>query len=279
MNHSERMLTRKTVPGGEDDVAFHLLREMIIADVLTKHGNRPWSLQGFGMLRTYLGPALRLHIWDPRFRVQNVTEIHDHPWHFTSIVLAGRMRNVRYTCVPAGVGAPATHVAGRIMCGPSPTERDVELGHVRLVVEREEIIGPGESYAMRSGELHASYPDPSTVTLCRRMRDEDRSPDHAAVYWPIGGSRVSAEPRDASPEEVDAIVGPALELMGACFPPSTRVRVVGDHSWHGHVGTVRRVGANGVHHVSIDDDSGKEVARELFSASELTRADPAILRG
>ena len=213
MQITDEMLTRRTIPGGDD--AFVMLRDLLVAEVLAPHGGaRSWTLQGFGMLRTYLGPSLRLHVWDPRYRVPDVTEIHDHPWHFTSLVVSGRMRNVRYQALPGLVGeTEPTHVVGRIMCGARPTQDDVVTGSARLVVLDEETYGPGRSYSMRADELHASYPDAGTITLCRRVSAEGRSPDHASVCWPVGGSRVSAEPRAASPEEVQDILSLALGAL------------------------------------------------------------------
>ena len=210
MNETEKLITRRAVLGGSD-ATFEALRELICEDVLRRSDARDWSVQGFGMLRTYLSRRLRLHVWDPRYRVPNVTEIHDHPWHFESTVLFGRMRNVIYKVAYAASSvndatSPVTHTLGRIMRGPAPTEPDEERGVVRLVVEREELIEAGRSYAMRADELHASYPDAGTVTICRRTFAEDRSADHALVCWPVGGKRVSAEPRAATHEEVQDII-------------------------------------------------------------------------
>ncbi len=55
-----------------------------------------WSLQGFGMLRLYLSKEVRLHVWDDRYAVKNVTTIHTHPWHFRSTVLFGELTDVLY---------------------------------------------------------------------------------------------------------------------------------------------------------------------------------------
>lgn len=279
MNETEKWLMRRVAKA--EDPAFVALRDMIVTQVLTPRVGRPsWSLQGFGMLRTYLSPQLRLHVWDPAFRVPNVTEIHDHPWDFTSVVLAGRIRNVRYRDDRDALDTldRPTHVCSRIMCGPQPTEPDAKIGVARLVVASEDVHVAGESYAQKAAELHASYADPGTVTLCRRSPVEGRSPDHALVYWPLGGERVSAEPRPATDDEIDAIVGAALEKMiGTRFPVGSRVKVTtADHPWglRGVSGTVRRVGGptGSVHHVTIDDEHGNEIARELFGGEELASA-------
>jgi hypothetical protein len=57
-----------------------------------------WTVQGFGMMRTYLDEAkrYRLNIWDPDLRVAGCSIIHNHPWHLTSLICSGTMMNVRY---------------------------------------------------------------------------------------------------------------------------------------------------------------------------------------
>ena len=49
----------------------------LIRNVL-EDSNREWTIQGFGFLRTYFGPAdkpkmYRLNLWDGRFAVPNVS--------------------------------------------------------------------------------------------------------------------------------------------------------------------------------------------------------------
>src|SRR6185503_17239495 len=75
----------------------------LVRDVLETPHDRIWTLQGFGMLRTYLGDDMnmRLHVWDARHAAPNVSSIHNHPWGFTSLILSGEMENVLYqTRVP-----------------------------------------------------------------------------------------------------------------------------------------------------------------------------------
>ena len=54
-----------------------------------------WSLQGFGMFRAYLCDMVRVHVWDSRFRVQGVSDVHDHPYlgqfqYFVDCIRANR---------------------------------------------------------------------------------------------------------------------------------------------------------------------------------------------
>lgn len=55
-----------------------------------------WSVQGLGMFRLYLDETTRLHIWSKDFKVLDVSEIHNHPWDFTSDILLGQVSNTIY---------------------------------------------------------------------------------------------------------------------------------------------------------------------------------------
>lgn len=154
-----------------------------------------WSLQGFGMFRLYLSREARLHLWDPRFAVENVSTLHTHPWDFTSTVIAGRIEDHVYRIEP---GDP-THVEQRIVCGSGGCAVG-EPGAVRLVPAFVRSVRAGESYTLRSDEIHESRPEPGTVTIIRRTFKADT--EHANVYHPIGTPWVSAEPRKAAAAEV-----------------------------------------------------------------------------
>lgn len=193
-------------------IAYDALAHLVRTDVLAFPERHEWSVQGFGMLRTYLSPDLRLHIWDLDYRVSSVSDIHDHPWHFESIVLSGTIENRRYHIKQ---GAESTHHRGRIVCGPNPVEhgaKDVEP--VGLEQWCEGIFKPGDTYRMRADELHASIPSPGTVTLIQRTK-ADKDPERAFVYWPLGTEWVSAEPRPATRAEVRKITQQALYRWGS----------------------------------------------------------------
>lgn len=210
-----------------NSVAFETLRRLVRDDVLAHPERYEWTLQGFGMLRMYLPAdtglvgipahiyALRLHIWDSRYRVANVSDIHDHPWDFESLVLRGSIRNVCYKLHEVDSVEDATHLTGKITCGPSPVRKGVsDVLPVRLVVVSEEVYGAGDTYKMGSEELHASFPIDGTVTMCRRSF-VNADTETARVVWLKNTAGhgaeshaegwVSAEPRRATDEEVKSI--------------------------------------------------------------------------
>ena len=190
----------------------------LVRSILEAPLGRRWSIQGFGMLRLYLSPDQRIHVWSAEHRVADVSDVHDHPWHFRSDVIAGRMRNQRFR--EAGEGQP--YFGATIQCGAGA--RLVEPPRpVRLQAGPIEVYGPGESYAQRAQELHRSDPEPGTVTIITRTLAGD--PEHARVYW-LGGEWVDAAPQPATDAEVLAICGLALErwapvaIEKAALPPA-----------------------------------------------------------
>lgn len=186
-------------------------REAILK-LLQNAGDYEWSVQGFGMLRTYLDypKRWRLNVWDQRLAVPGVSTVHDHPWHFDSVVVGGIVINQRLDPVPwAKVPLSQRFSVARIKTGEGggPTGEPPQV--VGLIRRKPEVILAGQSYHQQADEIHESMPLDGTVTLNSR----DRLPDgeHARVFWPYGETWVDAEPRVASPDEVSRTVGDALK--------------------------------------------------------------------
>lgn len=178
-----------------------------------------WSVQGFGMMRTYFGPPdnlkeFRLNIWDSRLAVPNVSTIHDHPWHFDSIVIAGQFNNQRYDLV-ADNSVPSfgerefayTTIKTGEGGGPekSPTRYAILTPFMR------ENYFPGDRYHQDANEIHETLYKDGCVTLNKRTRVGDG--EHARVFWPSGTDWVDAEPRAATPAEIAAITENALKVF------------------------------------------------------------------
>lgn len=177
-----------------------------IKSILQHPHNYPWTVQGFGMLRTYLGGGpkgkrYRLNVWNSDLAVPNVSIIHDHPWDFDSWIINGEFHNVRYLedynngdlakfmLIRSGVdGAPASTMA-TIRLRALPTEH----------------YHTGDTYHQDKDEIHASYYDDGTVTLNDRVGDTE----HARVFW-FGNDWVDAKPREATKDEINQGIGFAL---------------------------------------------------------------------
>jgi hypothetical protein len=184
--------------------------KLLVRTILSHATSFDWSLQGFGMFRLYLSKEQRLHVWDDRFAVPNVSTIHTHPWHFTSYVVSGRMTDVLYEVhplIPLAVPGSDSYEKQQIVCGPGggacgPVE------HVLLSKLQEVTIEEGQSYSLTADAFHESKPEPGTVTIIDREFREDT--EHAYVCFPHGQKWVSAEPRPALVKEVEAMAERAL---------------------------------------------------------------------
>jgi hypothetical protein len=164
-----------------------------------------WTVQGFGMLRTYIDrdKVWRLNVWNKALAVPNVSTIHNHPWHFESWIIAGQFTNRRYLERASGT---AYNVA-TIKTGEGGGMRSQPVA-VNLRSMGDEMYQPGQRYAQRADEVHESFYTNGCVTLNKRLRVADG--EHARVYWPAGTDWVDAEPRVATEDEVAATAALAL---------------------------------------------------------------------
>lgn len=181
----------------------HALLRATVLRILDRATDLEWSVQGLGMLRHYLTPEVRLHIWLHRFMVPNVTVIHSHPWDFRSYIVSGEVRQHRYTL--GASGEPFTEQTIRcgagacVMTQPKP---------VFLFAGSLEVYRPGHWYEQEADEIHFSSPVDGTVTLVERHFRADT--EHAQVFYQTPAF-VSAEPRPATPDEISIGVRAALD--------------------------------------------------------------------
>lgn len=202
------------------------LVERTFLDAISTLDKRPvgvlpeWSVQGLGMLRLYLSrnKTVRLHVWDRSLLVVGAAPAHTHPWDFSSLVVAGRMRNQRYDVVAPDDESLETrgpHVSWwngtEILCGPGTHQTAPGAERVRLKELDMETYYPGETYKQERAEIHQSFPEDGTVTIVTRTFGPD--PDHARVYWrgPEGSPWISAEPHAADPNTVRTVLLRSLE--------------------------------------------------------------------
>jgi len=182
---------------------------LLVKSILEKAVHYKWTIQGFGMLRLYLSPTTRIHVWNSRYVIPGVSDIHDHPWDFTSTIVAGELKNARLKFEP---GLSGTYRGSKILCGAGAhlvgklSGDEPEFFH-RCTVASEAYYA-GDSYRQHRSEVHQSFPADGTVTIVERVMSEDA--DHAMVYWPRNEEWVSAEPRPATSEEIVDITGYSL---------------------------------------------------------------------
>lgn len=184
------------------DAQHRTVLKSLVKKILEQPYDQEWSVQGLGMMRLYLDDNRRLHIWDDRLKVENVSVMHTHPWNFRSYVVAGVVNNERFVTPivdphVADTGCKVYHRQS-IFCGVggglegSPDEVLLGSAGVETYTER-------ETYHELAHEIHVSNPDRGTITSIKREPLADA--DHAYVYWEEG-EWVSAEPRSATKEEI-----------------------------------------------------------------------------
>ena len=161
----------------------------------------PWRMQDIGLMSLRLDDRRehRLHVWDPSYWVGEPL-IHDHPYDFTSTIIAGEMTNTRYEEDRAGV----EYVRFRFSPG---AEGDRRSDAVRLSSTATKFIG-GTRYRQLAHELHANWQQPGTVTAirCRWVGTPELT-----VCVRNAGSWRSGQGRDATREERKAFTAKALE--------------------------------------------------------------------
>lgn len=170
-----------------------------IISILTRPLEHEWSVQGLGFMRTYLSETERLHLWHSSLKIHGATELHDHPWNFTSTVILGCVNQSRYEHNDSG----SIWMKQRILCGVGggPVGESLKSPEqVSLFSPALESFYTGATYTQKADEIHKSFPLNDTVTVVTREFMEDA--DHANVYYRVGGEFVSAHPRPASRAEV-----------------------------------------------------------------------------
>jgi len=176
-----------------------------VRTILEHAADHPWRLQGVGLLALRLDDRreLRLHVWDPS-GCPGDPPIHDHPYDFTSTVLAGELTNTRYV-----EDATGDEFRRERYAPADETSRRTDL--VRLV-GRSTVFGPGDRYHQSAAELHASHQTPGTVTVIRcRWRDR---PELSVCQRP-GSPWISGQARPATGEEIERITATALDRFPA----------------------------------------------------------------
>lgn len=190
-------------------MSYNFLRAAV-KKILQHPNDFDWSVQGLGMMRLYLDkPSIRLHIWDSSLKIAGVSALHNHPWDFHSVVIAGVMRNRRYDKLLRSCTGYEEFNEVQIKCGENACTRG-ETTKVWLCESPEEKYHAGSDYYQKFSEIHLSSPEDGTVTLVSRVVPKDNSPDYALVFWRGNGPWVDAKPREAEYEEVKDVCARAL---------------------------------------------------------------------
>lgn len=171
----------------------------LVENILRHWQEHEWSVQGFGMIRTYLDSdkQFRLNVWTSKLAIPGSNHPHDHPWHFTSYIVAGRFYNTRYQRIETGK-VNELYDAQVIRTGEGGGPEGAPVQQIFLRKYGTEHYFAGDHYRQKAKEIHTSGYDDGTVTINNRTRLADG--DHALVAWQ--GKFINADPRSATDQEV-----------------------------------------------------------------------------
>jgi hypothetical protein len=180
------------------------LDKALLRTILEHAEDYPWVMQEIGLLGLRLDDTreYRLHVWDPSSCVGEPL-VHDHPFDFTSTVIAGEMTNTRYEEDPLGTEYR------RVRFTP-PNEHDRRSDMVRLSGTAT-THAAGAQYHQLAHELHDSRQLPGTVTIIRRTFTREAS--ELTVCTRDEAGWIAGQSRPATPAEVKRITAMALELF------------------------------------------------------------------
>lgn len=120
------------------------------------------------LVRAPAGERFRLHFWlDDHGVADDLGELHEHTWHLTSLVLAGRVLDSNLVAIPTPEGE---YLGSRISYGER--NKAEEAGRFDLKKKNSRVIQTGSFYQIPSRTIHlnavGSVP---TVTLVRSVED------------------------------------------------------------------------------------------------------------
>lgn len=177
-------------------MSAHRALQLAVLQILDTSAIHPyyWSIQGMGMLRLYIRNLGRLHIWDSRLRYPGVSMVHNHSWDLKSTVVAGRIVNTKYIPGPLGNAWHQRRLVTGYDC--HFVEQDTVVSLHQGV---DEVYLPGEEYVQQAHEIHRTDAEDVTITLMERREDVQGQAD---VFWRVGQTWGTAQPREATKEEI-----------------------------------------------------------------------------
>jgi hypothetical protein len=179
-----------------------ILTKPLVHTILQHAEDYPWVMQDIGLLGLRLDDRreYRLHVWDPTFSLEEDPPIHDHPFDFTSVIIAGEMHNTRYEVDLAGAEYTRFRYA--------PSDEDARTADVVRLSGTTTTYREEGSYDQLAQELHDSRQLPGTVTMIRRTF---RDISQLSVCLKGHDTWVSGQSRPATSEEIKAIASKALQ--------------------------------------------------------------------
>jgi hypothetical protein len=185
----------------EEPVTGTTLPKALVLAILRHAEDFPWRMQDIGLMGLRLDDQrqYRLHVWDPS-HADGDPPVHDHPYDFTSTVIAGQLTNTRYRESPTG----EAFVRFRY----PPGREDLRRSDTVALSSTATTITEGGEYGQLAHELHTSGQLAGTVTAirCRSVEVPELT-----VCLRAPRSWRSGQARDATRQEVKRVAAQALE--------------------------------------------------------------------
>jgi hypothetical protein len=179
------------------------LSRALVRTVLEHAEDYPWTMQELGLLGLRLDThrEYRLHVWDSSSYVGE-PPVHDHPFDFTSMVIAGEMTNTRYEEDASGDEYHRWRY--------TPSQENARVADTVRLTGVATTVTAGDEYSQRAHELHDSRQSPGTVTIIRMTF---RAISSLTVCNRRQESWVSERSRPATLDEVKRITATGLERL------------------------------------------------------------------
>ncbi len=176
------------------------LSRALVLTVLRHAEDFPWRMSDIGLMGLRLDDRreFRLHVWDSSDS-PGEPPIHDHPYGFTSTIIAGEITNTRYEEDTGG----ERYVRHRYAPG---AEEERRTDTVRLT-STATTFTEGDRYRQLAHELHASRQQPGTVTAIQCSWVD--APELTVCLRPADPWR-TGQGRNATSEEVKRYSAKAL---------------------------------------------------------------------
>ena len=171
-----------------------------------------WEYQGFGMIRIYLDKDIRLQIWSNDYKINNVTDIHTHPWDFKSLIVQGQLINNIYAELPYEDKFKYTDNELFNKCLIETGDKAYVMESKKIILNKHisNIYKEGETYYHNKDIPHNIEFINGTITLLTKYNKNQNS--LAYSYVKLDNVWVSAAPRPASRDEIEHFVNVAKKL-------------------------------------------------------------------
>lgn len=159
-----------------------------------------------GFIQLDLDTRTRMHVWHPNlpYRQKTYSPVHNHIFGFDSVVLAGRLHNVRYEPWRVDLGTHEMWQVQAIAGNDTVLMKNPDRFDLRPH-QRADTVQEGDGYHIDPYEFHETLSNEPTVTVMTKLGDNLTVGPNclgASVMVPYGEQPDNDFRRDAVEQEV-----------------------------------------------------------------------------